>query len=178
MALRKAGAYSKKTARPYTRHSRKKSQAYIKTIPYSKVVKYYFGSPEAYKEGKHKFIVRLITGTDVQIRDNAIEAGRMFVHKILEENAPGEYYLAVKIHPHHMLRDNKTAAGAGADRLSTGMSHSFGVVVGRAALVREGSDIFFISCLSEKAARLARDALNAVKSKIPCATKITFEQLK
>ena len=41
MALRKAGAYSKKYARPYTRRSAKKSQSYIRTIPPQKLVKQY-----------------------------------------------------------------------------------------------------------------------------------------
>lgn len=177
MSLRKASSYSKFKARPYTRHSRRKNKAYIKTVPYSKVVKYYFGNQDDYRAGKHKFILRLSAERDVQIRDNAIEASRMSVHKALEENVPGEYFLAVKVHPHHFLRNNKTSGAVGADRLSTGMSHSFGVVEGRAALVPAGKDIFVISVVNEKGVQVARAALVAVKAKIPCATKISFEKL-
>lgn len=175
MAFRKASSYSKKIARPYTRNSRRKSQAYIKTIPQMKIAKFNLGDQKAYREGKHKFFVKLIAEEDVQVRDNALEAGRMHVHKMLEEKAPGEYFFAVKVHPHHFLRNNKTAAGAGADRMSTGMSHSFGVIEGRAALVRKGKDIFFVSCMNEQAARIAREALETIRAKVPCATKILFE---
>lgn len=177
MALRKALAYSKKRARPYTRNSKKKNRAYIKTIPHSKIAKFHLGSQQDFRDGKHLFAVRFIAMERVQIRDNAIEACRMYLAKILEENIPGQYYLSVRIHPHHMLRDNKTAAGAGADRLSTGMSHSFGIVVGRAAMVEPGKDILFIACSNDKAARVARDALIQVRAKVPCKTKILFEKL-
>jgi large subunit ribosomal protein L10e len=116
MGLRKAAAYSRKYARPFTRTSKKKSKAYIRTVPYSKIVRFNFGNRNDYVDGKHKFVVKLITEQDVQVRDNALEAGRQYLHKELETNAPGEYFLAVKVQPHHFLRDNKTASGAGADR--------------------------------------------------------------
>src|SRR3990172_4591408 len=112
MGLRKASSYSKKYARPYTRNSRRKNKAYIRTIPHVKVAKFSLGNLKDYREGKHKFVVRLIAEEDVQIRDNAIEAGRMHVHKILEEQLPGQYFFAVKVHPHHFLK-NKTSGVAG-----------------------------------------------------------------
>jgi len=176
MGLRKAAAYSKKYARPFTRISKKKNKAYIKTVPYSKIVKFNFGNREDYVNGKHKFIVKLVSEEDVQIRDNALEAGRMSLHKALETEVPGQYFLAVKVQPHHFLRDNKTASGAGADRTSTGMSHSYGIVVGRAALVPKGKEVFIVSCLTEKCARIARDALIAIKAKMPCRSRVVFEK--
>lgn len=178
MGLRKAASYSRKYTRPFTRNSRRKNKAYIKTIPHVKVAKYTLGDLKGFRAGKHKFIVKMIASHDVQIRDNALEAGRMHVHKFLEEEMPGEYYLAVKVHPHHFLRNNKTSGVAGADRLSTGMSHSFGVIEGRAALVPAGKEIFFVSCVTEKGARFARGVLESIRAKMPCATKIIFEQLK
>jgi len=178
MGLRKAASYSKKYARPFTRNSRRKSQAYIKTIPHVKVAKFSIGNLKDYREGKHKFLVRLVAMGDVQIRDTALEAGRMHVHKILEDKLLGEYFFAVKVHPHHFLRNNKTSGVAGADRMSTGMSHSFGIIEGRAALVPKGKDIFFITCKDEKGARTIRAAVESVKAKMPCAAKVTFEQLK
>jgi large subunit ribosomal protein L10e len=178
MGLRKAASYSKKYARPFTRNSRRKSKAYIRTIPHVKVAKFSIGNLKDYREGKHKFLVRLVSLCDVQIRDTALEAGRMHVHKLLDEQMPGEYFFAVKVHPHHFLRNNKTSGVVGADRLSTGMSHSFGVIEGRAALVPAGKDIFFITCKDEKGARFIRGAVESVKAKMPCATKVTFEQLK
>ena len=178
MGLRKAASYSKKFARPYTRNSRRKGKAYIKTIPHVKVAKFTIGALKDYRAGKHKFKIRLVSERDVQIRDNALEAGRMHILKMIEKKIPGQYFIAVKVHPHHFLRNNKTSGVAGADRLSTGMSHSFGTIEGRAAMVPKGKDIFFISCMDEKGARIIRDALESVRSKMPCATKVIFEQIK
>lgn len=179
MALRKALAYSKKKARPNTRTSKKKSKAYVRTVPFSKIVKFSGGDLAGYREGKHTHSVKLVSEQWAQIRDNALEACRMFITKQLDTNAPGQYYLEVRVHPHHLLRENKSvAAVAGADRLSSGMTQSFGVVIGRAAIVAAGKDIFAISCANEKTARTARDALSMIKSKVPCKTKVVFEKVK
>src|SRR3989344_6204812 len=178
MGIRKAASYSKKYARPFTRNSRRKNKAYIKTIPHVKVAKFSIGNLKDYREGKHKFVVRLVSEEPVQIRDNALEAGRMHVHKILDKKIPGEYFFAVKVHPHHFFRNNKPSGVAGADRLSTGMSHSFGIIEGRAALVPKNKDIFFITCKDEKEARIIREAVESVKAKMPCAAKVMFEQIK
>ncbi len=176
MALRKAMAYSKKRGRPFTRISRNKSKSYIKTVPPSKIVKFHQGTMQDYRAGKHMFIIRLQGLEKVSVRDNALEACRMYVTKVMEEQALGQYYMAIKVYPHHLLRENKLSAGAGADRLSTGMSHSYGVVVGRAARIVPGQDIFFVSCANEKAARIAREALVQIKAKLPCATQVLFEK--
>jgi len=176
-AIRKASSYSKKRVRPFTRKSKTAQKGYIKAVPFSKIVKFEMGNSKAYREGKHPYVVRLISEEKVQIRDNSLEACRMYVNKMLDKNALGQYYLAIKIYPHHILRENKTAAGAGADRLSSGMKHSYGVTVGRAAIVNAGKEIFFISCENEKAARTARGALSDIKSKLPCSSRIIFEKV-
>jgi len=176
-ALRKASSYSRKIARPYTRKSAVKSKAFIKAVPFTKIVKFEMGDRKSFDEGKHAYIVRLATEEKVQIRDNALESCRMFINKFLDAQAPGMYYFKVRVFPHHILRENKTAAGAGADRLSSGMKHSFGVTIGRAAIVNTHSDIFLISCSNERAAKVARDCLEKIKSKVPCKTRIIFEKL-
>ncbi len=178
MALRKASAYSRKLARPFTRISRNKSKAYIKTVPGSKIAKFAMGNQKDYEQGKHKYIIRLIADENVQVRDNALESGRMYLSKFLDENAPGQYFFAVRVYPHHFLRENKTAAGAGADRLSSGMKHSYGIIIGRAAMVRSGQEIFFISCATDKAARDIRTAVARIKAKIPSRTSVVFEEKK
>jgi len=178
MALRKALSYSRKKARPYTRNSRSKSKAYIKVVPASKIAKFKFGSQADYTLGKHPFHIRLVTQERLQIRDTALEAGRMLLNKMLEEKVPGQFFMEVKVYPHHLLRDNKTAAGAGADRLSSGMSHSFGSVVGRAAIVAPGKEIFFVSCANEKSAKVARESMVMIKPKLPGKNRIVFEQIK
>jgi large subunit ribosomal protein L10e len=179
MGLRKALAYSKKKARPYTRTSRRKDKSYIKAIPQNKIVKYSGGNQRDYREGKHNYSVSLFAEERAQIRDNALEACRMLLTKHLDAQIPGQYFLMVKVYPHHFLRENKSAAAvAGADRISTGMTQSFGVIIGRAAIVNEGQEIFFVSCVNEKAARVARDALAATKAKVPCRTKVVFAKVE
>lgn len=178
MALRKAAAYSKRRARPFTRVSKAKAQAYIKVKPGDKIAKYATGSQVDYDLGKFNFHLRLIANEKVQVRDNSLEACRMQVTKIMDENAPGQYFFMLKAHPHHILRENKLAAGAGADRLSTGMTAAYGVVVGRAAIVKAGKEVLFVACANDKAARFAREALTMVKAKLPCSCSITFEQIK
>jgi large subunit ribosomal protein L10e len=178
MGLRKALAYSKKHTRPYTRNSRRKDKSYIKTVPFSKIVKFNGGDLAGYNEGKHTHRVSLISEEKTMIRDNALEACRMLITKQLDTHALGQYFLEVRAHPHHFLRENKSAAAvAGADRISTGMTQSFGVVIGRAAIVNAGKTIFFISCANEKTARVARDTLFMLKSKVPCKTRIVFEKV-
>lgn len=178
MGLRRASAYSKKRVRPYTRKSSKKKKAFIKAVPQNKIVKYSMGSTQDNSQGKHKFVLKLIAEEKVQIRDNSLESCRLLINKILDKQIPGSYYFMVKVFPHHILRENKAAGGmAGADRLSHGMKHSFGVTIGRAAIVPAGKELFYVSCLDEKAARVAREALTKVKSKLPCRSRIIFEKI-
>lgn len=177
MALRKALAYSHRYARPNTRVSRVKGKAYIKVVPNNKVVKYNLGNQKAHMEGKFPLKLTLLSEESLQIRDNAIESGRMQMVKQLDERLPLAYYMEVKVHPHHILRNNKTAAGAGADRLSSGMSRSFGTVEGRAAMVRAGHPIFIVYCADENAARVVRETFQMTKAKLPCATRVLFEKI-
>jgi len=177
VSLRKASAYSKKKVRPYTRKSGKKKKAFIKAVPPSKIVKFSMGDRKGFANGKHKFSVKFISKERVQIRDNSLESCRTLLNKTLDKKAPGQYYFEIKVYPHHILRENKMAAGAGADRLSSGMSHSFGVTVGRAAIVNAGKEIFVVTTETEKNARDARDALKMIRTKIPCKGSIVFSKL-
>lgn len=178
MALRKASSYSKFNARPYTRKSSKKAKSYIKTIPPQKVVKLNMGDIPGFKKGKFPTIISLISKQQVQLRDNAIEAARQSIHKDLETNFPGQYYFAVKVFPHHILRENKMLTGAGADRMQTGMTQSFGATIGRAAFVKPGQTIFIIAVNSEKAVRVTREAIDKIKAKLPCTTRTVLEKIK
>ncbi len=178
MALRKASSYSKFKARPYTRKSSKKSKSYIKTIPPQKVVKLHMGDTKGYDKGKFPIIIRLICLDNIQMRDNAIEAARQSIHKELEAGFLGQYYFAVKVYPHHILRENKMLTGAGADRMQTGMTQSFGATIGRAAFVKPNQTIFLIAVNSEKAVKLTRTAIEKIKAKLPCRTRTIIEKAK
>ena len=177
-SLRKASAYSKKLARPFTRKSKNRKKAYIKTVPGSKIVKFEMGKPKLFREGKFGYAIKLIATERVQVRDNALEACRTLVNKGLDKELQGKYYFSIKVFPHHILRENKTAAGAGADRLSSGMKHSFGTVIGRSAMVSPGQTILFAAVPTEKNASFARKIMGMVKPKIPGKTKVSFEKIE
>ena len=178
MGLRRAGAYSKKRARPFTRISSVQSKAYIKTVPPQKIVKFSMGNVKAYESGKFKFVLKLVSGerVRVQMRDNAIESARQALNKSLETSFPGAHYFAIKVYPHHILRENKQLAGAGADRMQKGMQLSFGSNIGRAAMVEPGKEIFVIAVENEKNARLVRKFFLPIRAKLPCKTRIVWER--
>ncbi|MAG38275.1 50S ribosomal protein L16 [Candidatus Pacearchaeota archaeon] len=176
-SLRKASSYSKRKVRPYTRKSGSRKRAYIKAIPPSKIVKFNMGDLKGHNQGKHKFQVGYVSSEKVQLRDNALESCRTLLNKALDKSVPGQYYLEIRVYPHQILRENKTAAGAGADRLSSGMKHSFGSTMGRAAIVNPGKELFIITTVDERTARIARKILNLVKTKVPCRGRIVFEKL-
>jgi large subunit ribosomal protein L10e len=177
-SLRKAAAYSKKKVRPFTRKSKNRKKAYIKAVPPNKVVKYDMGNMKDSTAGKHKYRIKLISDEKikVQVRDNALEACRTLLNKMLEKKIPGNYYFKIKCYPHHILRENKIAAGAGADRLSSGMRHSFGVIAGRAAIINPGQEILFVTCTDNKGSSVTKKAITMIKPKVPCKTRIVIER--
>ena len=178
MPLRKAGAYTSRYTRPYTRKSAVRSKSYVKTMPAAKVVKFNMGDQQGFNAGKYKFQLRLKSDVVAQIRDNSLEASRQHVNKQLDEIMPGAYFFELKAHPHHILRENRVITGAGADRMQTGMQLSFGSPLGRAALVKKGQDIFFLAVGNEKNFRLGRRILHSLRSKLPCSLRVGGEIIK
>ena len=179
MGLRKACAYSKKYARPYTRKSKVKIQNYIKTIPQQKVVKFQMGNIVAFESGKYPFVLKLISKEKVMARDNSIEACRQVIHKDLETGLQGVYYFSVKKYPHHILRENRVySGGSKGERVNQGMQQSFGSAIGRAAFIDIGESIFVVAFADKKFIPLARNALEKIKPKLPCATKTILEMRK
>lgn len=178
VAIRKASSYSKRPARPNTRVSKKKGKAYIKTVPPSKVVKFNIGKKEKYDRKEFDTILRIISEERVQIRDIALESARQYITKQLETGIPGNFYFEIRTYPHHLQRENKMLTAPGADRMQTGMQRSYGKIIGRAAIVEAGKEIFLIATSGQKGIKLARESLNSIKAKLPCRTRITTEQVK
>jgi len=134
------------------------------------------GDVKGYESGKLNYVLKMVSLEHVQMRDNAIEAARQYVNKLLDEKLLGQFYFGVKVFPHHILRENKMLTGAGADRMQTGMQLSFGATVGRAALVKKGKEIFIVATNSDKNIRVAREILDKIRSKLPCTVSILFEK--
>ena len=178
MALRKAAAYSKKHVTPYTRISKRKGKAFIKTVPPQKIVKFSMGNEQGFREKKMPFHITMSTTERIQIRHNALEACRQYLNRKLDKELTGSSYFRVIPFPHHIQRENKMITGAGADRMQTGMQLSFGKSAGKAAILNEGDGIFFVAVQNEKDSKQARIWLSQIRSKLPCKTKISLEIVK
>jgi len=176
MGLRKANAYTHRKVVPFTRVSKRKGKSYVKTVPPQSIVKFTMGSEKLFNEGKFPHTLTVLSEEKAQIRHNALEACRQYVNKKLNKELNGQYLFRVIPFPHHIQRENKMLTGAGSDRMQTGMQLSFGKSMGKAAILKKGSKIFFIAVPNEKALRLARSELHRVNSKIPCKIKIVYEK--
>ena len=68
--------------------------------------------------------------------------------------------------------------GAGADRMQTGMSQSFGKPMGRAAMVKKGQVLFILGVKDAKHEVIARKLISSVKSRIPCRVSVVDINIK
>ena len=75
--------------------------------------------------------------------------------------------MVVNLYPHHVLRENKMITGAGADRMQTGMAHSFGRAIGTAAQVKKGKTLMTVF-IEEKNKQLAGECLRLAGHRLPC----------
>jgi large subunit ribosomal protein L10e len=171
--LRKFAAY-RKLERPYTRISKFRKKSFIRASPHCNVVRFDMGASNK----KFQYTINLISRNDLQIRHNAIESARQSSNKILEETlGKSGYFMKVKIYPHHVLRENPLAAGAGADRMSTGMKMSFGKPIGIAAQVKKGQAIVELR-VDKQNLNIARKSLKRFINKIPCSCGIEVVENK
>ena len=158
--------------RPYTRKSKYRSKAFIRSVPTNKVVKFEMGLLSK----PLPLIVTLNSAVDIQIRHNALESARKSANRLLETKlGRNGYKLKIRVYPHHVLRNNPLASGAGADRMSTGMKMSFGKAVGIAARVYKNQTIMEVHC-NEKDLALAKLALTRARHKFPAGGSLSVEK--
>jgi len=62
--------------------------------------------------------------------------------EVLKDVGRMNLHIKLRVIPHHVLRENKQATGAGADRVSEGMRLAFGKAVGTAARVMKDQAVF------------------------------------
>jgi len=166
--LRKGSAY-KKLTRAYTRKSKYKKKGFIKVIPQSKIVKFNMGDLK--KDFKKE--VKLVSKGEFQIRHNALESCRTLVNRQLTKKFGNKgFKFTVNKYPHHVLRENKMLTGAGADRMQSGMAHSFGKATGTAARLKLGETIMTVY-VDEQDVSYAKKALEKTKSRLP--GKVTIQ---
>jgi large subunit ribosomal protein L10e len=127
--------YKKITQRSYTRRE------YMGGVPGSKLVTFDMGNL------KDEFPIQLtlVAKEECQIRHSALESARIAANRLLLDAAGiTNYHLKIRVYPHEVLRENKQATGAGADRVSQGMRLAFGKAIGTAARVRRGQEIMSV----------------------------------
>ncbi|MAG91865.1 50S ribosomal protein L16 [Candidatus Woesearchaeota archaeon] len=171
--IRKFVAY-RRQKRPYTRTSKFKSKAFIRMAPNVKVVRFNTGDPRK----EFNCTLKLLSKSKLQIRDNALESARQTSNKLLESNLGlNGFHMKVTVYPYQVIREHALAAGAGADRFSSGMAHAFGKPAGVAARVKKGQTIFQIK-VDKQNIELAKKALERASKKIPCSCLITVSEKK
>jgi len=130
-------------------------------------------------DSKKKYDIQmdLISLGKYQIRHQALEAARQTCNRALEKIVgKNQYMLKINTYPHHILRENPLAAGAGADRMSTGMSRSFGKLIGNAAQIKEGQPIITVK-LFKAHEKTGKIALKRASYKFPFSYRIISKSL-
>ncbi len=143
---------------------------YVRGVPDSRIRAYDTGN----RSGDFPLHVHLVSKERCQIRHTALEAARIAVNRHLQRKVGIEnYHMTIRIHPHHILRENKMMAVAGADRIQDGMRRSFGKPTDRAARVRERQELVTVR-LNAEHYPIALEALKRASDRFPtpCTYKI------
>jgi len=141
---------------------------FVGAAPALRIKQFNMGNPA--KEYSH--ILDLRSAQSLQIRDNAIESARIAINRYIQSHIGKEnYFMRVRIYPFHIMRENKQAQGAGADRVSQGMAHSFGKAIGRSARVKKGQ-VLVSMLVDEDDVATAKAALLRAATKLPCKVTV------
>lgn len=166
MVRKPASMYRRITGQAYTRRE------YMGGVPASRLSQFDMGN----KSGEFPVVLTLKVKNRVQIRHTALEAGRIAANKMLSgEAGAGNYHLKVRAYPHCVLRENKLATGAGADRVSSGMRNAFGKNVSTAARLERNQAILTVRVSSDKA-NVAKTALWKASMKFPTPCYVEVEE--
>jgi len=167
MVDKPASMYREISKPPYTRRE------YISGIPGSKIAQHQMGNGDTEPED-YPVQISLRVEEEVQLRHDAMEASRLSANRyLLEELGQENYKMVLRKFPHHVIRENKQATGAGADRVSDGMRQAFGKVVGTAARIGANERLLTAYCEVEDAP-VVKEAYRRAYNKIspPCRVDV------
>ncbi|MCY3411380.1 MAG: 50S ribosomal protein L16 [Candidatus Heimdallarchaeota archaeon] len=165
MGKRPAHCYTKIRGPANTR-----TKKYVRGVPGNKIVMYDMGN----KSKNFSVEFHLVNEEACQIRHMAIEAARQAVNRYLTKALGRDnYHFRVRIHPHHVLRENKMMAFAGADRMQDGMRRSFGKPADRSARVKSNTEILTVR-VEPRHHKQAAIALKKGVSKFPTPAKVVL----
>lgn len=166
MPRRPARCYTRVAGPPYTRRK------YVRSVPGSKITSFESGN----KNTEFPVTVSLYAKEACQIRHVSLESCRMMTNRHMQKRAGTDnYHLIVRVFPHHILRENKMMAFAGADRLQDGMRRSFGKPMDVAARVKADQIITTIHTYPQFVDKALR-ALKIGGDKLPTTYTIRFDK--
>jgi large subunit ribosomal protein L10e len=166
MSRKPARMYRQIRGQAYTRRE------YMGGVPAPRITQFDMGNPR----GDFPLKVTLKGVETCQIRHNALEAARIAAVRHLNKKAGSvNYHLKIRIYPNVVLRENKQATGAGADRVSDGMRSAFGKAVGTAARVEGGQSLISVAT-TKTHFKVAKEALRRASMKLPTPCKIVVEK--
>ncbi len=169
MSEKPASMYRQIDKPSYTRRE------YMGGIPGSKIAQHQMGDLQADAD-EYPVQISLVTEEAVQLRHGALESARLSANRhLIKELGEGNYKMTLRKFPHQVLRENKQATGAGADRVSDGMRQSFGKIVGTAARIPEGDRIFTAWCDVEQASEV-KEAFRRSYNKLSPPCRIVVER--
>ena len=166
MVRKPAKMYRAVSKRAYTRRK------YMGGVPGSKIVQFDMGNLKT----DFPVAISITVDEECQIRHTALEAARVNINrKLIKDIGRMNFHFKLRTYPHHVLRENKQATGAGADGVSEGMRMAFGKAVGTAARVKPNQKIF--TCYTSEAnAEKVREIMHHGIYKLPSPGRIVVEK--
>ncbi len=162
---------SRKPARMirYIRGQATTRREYMGGVPASRITQFVIGN----KTAKFPVQLSLTANEKCQLRHNSLEAARISANKALEKYiGSANYCLRIRVYPHIVIRENKQATGAGADRVSQGMRRAYGKPIGTAARVKLNQILMTLDT-TEQYFSPAKAALKKAGMKLTTSTTIT-----
>ena len=162
--------------RPFRCSRMQKNKPFIKSrycrgVPDPKIRIFDCGNKKASVD-QFPFVAHLVSDEKEQLSSNALEAARVAANKYLIKHCGKEnFHLRTRVHPFHVIRQNKMLSCAGADRLQTGMRGAFGKTYGTVARVEIGQILFSVRARDIHKEQVL-EAMRRAKYKIPGRQKI------
>jgi large subunit ribosomal protein L10e len=167
MSRKPNSMYRRVVGLPYTRRE------YMGGIPNLRIANFNAGNTK----GDFPIELVIVSKEMCQVRHTALEAARITANRVMTKTGVMNYHLKIMIYPHNVLRENKQATGAGADRVSQGMRSAFGKNVSLAARVYPGTRLIMIRTTKGSFGK-AKEALRKASMKLPTPVRLVIQKGK
>ena len=145
---------------------------FVGGVPASRITQFDMGN----KTAKFPLQLSLVANEACQVRHNSLEAARISANRAMEKYVGAtNYRLKVRVYPHVIIRENKQATGAGADRVSQGMRASYGKNVGTCARLQPDQIVMTIDTMKQHMLH-AKKALRKAGMKLSTPCRVNLEK--